>query len=753
MINVRRLTTSLFLALFLAAGLWPNLAPAQTFTPTGDTGQTAGDPPERVGRISFLSGIVSWRETEDEDWAAATLNYPVTSGNAFWTEPGARAELRVGGDSIRLDSGTELVIDQLDGLVTKVTVPQGIINMHIESRDPNEIYRVVTPRGDVDLLAPGTYRIDAGTEALPTAVAVLRGSARFVSETAATVVAGETVLASGDPVTLYVQRTMPSEFDDWSLARDNYEKPREVVRYVSPEMTGYEDLGAYGDWQTVPEYGPVWIPAAVPVGWAPYRFGHWAWIRPWGWTWIDDARWGFAPFHYGRWFFFNNRWCWWPGKRVHRPVYSPALVVFVGGGDFHVTVGARRRPAVGWIPLAPHEIYEPHFRASRKFKHDVNINIVKDDRRLSHEIDLADRRARQNVNRLNLFNQRFTTVVPRDDFEERRDVARTALPVPRQEAESAPVAAEDALPARQVRPRGGEGAARAPGPTTTRRFEGRPGKQLPGPDRERQAAPVTPAVTAPARQPRETGSSQRLQENLLPGAPSRRIRKMDTERRPAAPVTSGTQAAPARPAPGPRPVAREPIQTPAEQRQLDRRNEEKRQEQRQGRRETGTPQPRPEERQETATPQQPSEPRRTLEAPRPRPVERREPAAPQAQPSGRREVTAPQPRPVERRETVTPQQQIIDRGGGAPAQRPVIREREPREIAVPRPPQSTVLTPSEEGWVRQPGRTPAAKEQPRAREQKQPAANAPQREEGGNGNRKGRDPAPEQSRNQPKEQR
>jgi len=37
--------------------------------------------------------------------------------------------------------------------------------------------------------------------------------------------------------------------------------------------------------------------------WAPYREGHWAWIEPWGWTWVDDASFGFVTSHYGRWAF------------------------------------------------------------------------------------------------------------------------------------------------------------------------------------------------------------------------------------------------------------------------------------------------------------------------------------------------------------------------------------------------------------------------------------------------------------------
>ena len=52
---------------------------------------------------------------------------------------------------------------------------------------------------------------------------------------------------------------------------------------VSREMTGYQDLDANGQWSTLPDYGPVWIPTAVASDWAPYQFGHWAYIEPWGW--------------------------------------------------------------------------------------------------------------------------------------------------------------------------------------------------------------------------------------------------------------------------------------------------------------------------------------------------------------------------------------------------------------------------------------------------------------------------------------
>jgi hypothetical protein len=124
----------------------------------------------------------------------------------------------------------------------------------------------------------------------------------------------------------------------------------------------------------VPEYGVVWVPRAVPVGWAPYRFGHWVWISPWGWTWVEDEPWGFAPFHYGRWAFVGGYWGWVPGPIVVRPVYAPALVAFVGGGGWSLTVGFGGGFAgVAWFPLGPRDVYIPGYRCSPRYVENVNI--------------------------------------------------------------------------------------------------------------------------------------------------------------------------------------------------------------------------------------------------------------------------------------------------------------------------------------------------------------------------------------------
>ena len=60
--------------------------------------------------------------------------------------------------------------------------------------------------------------------------------------------------------------------------------------------------------------------------------------------------------------------------RVARPVYAPALVAFVGGSNWSVSVGAG--PAVGWVPLGWREPYIPWYRHSPNYVRNVNVTHV-----------------------------------------------------------------------------------------------------------------------------------------------------------------------------------------------------------------------------------------------------------------------------------------------------------------------------------------------------------------------------------------
>ncbi len=99
----------------------------------------------------------------------------------------------------------------------------------------------------------------------------------------------------------------------------------------------YDDLASYGNWIERPSYGWVWTPREVSTSWRPYQDGHWVWSDD-GWVWVSAEPYGWATYHYGRWYDDPEiGWSWVPGDE-----WGPAWVSWQGGGDY-----------VGWAPLPP----------------------------------------------------------------------------------------------------------------------------------------------------------------------------------------------------------------------------------------------------------------------------------------------------------------------------------------------------------------------------------------------------------------
>lgn len=102
-------------------------------------------------------------------------------------------------------------------------------------------------------------------------------------------------------------------------------------------------LAPHGEWFSTAEHRRVWRPHGLGVAWRPYSRGRWLYTDA-GWTWLSSFAWGWAPFHYGRWFLDRERgWAWVPGK-----AWSPAWVTWREGSGY-----------VGWAPLPPHARFVP----------------------------------------------------------------------------------------------------------------------------------------------------------------------------------------------------------------------------------------------------------------------------------------------------------------------------------------------------------------------------------------------------------
>jgi hypothetical protein len=406
-----------------------------------DSDDQGDDPPGRVARLNFSQGSVSFRPAGEDDWVTGVPNRPMVMGDDLWTDVDSRAEIHVGSAAIRMGQNTGITFLALDDNTTQIRLAQGELILRVRHVDDDDTYEIDTPNIAFSILQPGEYRIDVSADGSQTIATTWHGRGRVTGGGFSyTTVAGQSATFTGSDQLQYDLEQLPpqDDFDQWCFTRDTNEDQADSANYVSREMTGYEDLDESGTWSYEAGYGEVWAPSAVAVGWAPYRFGHWVWVSPWGWTWVEDEPWGFAPFHYGRWAFGGTRWFWVPGPVVVRPIWAPALVAFVGGGPgFHFSAGV----GVGWFPLGPGEVYVPSYRVSRNYVNNVNVtNTTVNITKVTNVYNTVIVN-KTTVNNITYVNQRTNgvTVVSHDAFVNARPVAQNVMKVSPQEIAAAPV--------------------------------------------------------------------------------------------------------------------------------------------------------------------------------------------------------------------------------------------------------------------------------------------------------------------------
>jgi hypothetical protein len=429
--------------------LWVSLLPSFALA-------DENDPPIRVARLAYTEGSVSFQPGGTQDWVAATINRPLTTGDQLWSDLNSRAELQLDGSFLRLAASTAVTLLNVGDNVTQIQLSSGTLVVRVRRLDDNETYEIDTPNLAFSILRPGLYRISVDATGASTAIRVRSGQGEVTGGgTAYTLQANEDEVFSGtDELAENAQPNPPGEdaFDAWSANRDGRWEHSVSSRYVSPDVVGYEDLDDQGSWSPTPEYGNVWFPRHVEAGWAPYHNGHWSYIAPWGYTWVDDQPWGFAPFHYGRWISVRGAWGWIPapprpefGAYV-RPVYAPALVAWVGVG-----VG------VAWFALGPREVYVPSYPVSRRYVNDINVSNTRVNTTIINNVYnttiINNRNVSQtNVNYVNRNVRGAVASTTSQAFNTAQPVSRNAVRVDQAALSRAPVHvfAPAAIPTRQA---------------------------------------------------------------------------------------------------------------------------------------------------------------------------------------------------------------------------------------------------------------------------------------------------------------
>jgi hypothetical protein len=400
--------------------------------------QNQVDPPTRVARLAYLSGEVSFAPAGENDWVEAHRNRPLTTGDKLYTNNG-RAELGIGTSSIVLDSSSNMDFLTLNDQMTQIELTQGSLSINVRKLHSGEVYEVDTPTIAFVADQVGSYRIDVDPNGQTTTVSVRRGAGDAIGEggTRVRVDEGQRVVFNDPQLRDYqtVDLRGNDNFDTYVQERVARYERAPARRYVSEEVVGYEDLDENGSWEDAPEYGHVWYPSGVASDWAPYHDGSWAWQDPYGWTWVDNSSWGFAPFHYGRWAYVGSRWGWVPGPVDVRPVYAPALVAFVGGGGFgvSVSVGGGGGP-IGWFPLGPRDVYFPSYHVDRNYFRNVNVSNT-----VVNTTQINNYYGQYSSGHVNYEQMRFAnrsvptaiTAVPATAFASGRPVAASAIAVNR----------------------------------------------------------------------------------------------------------------------------------------------------------------------------------------------------------------------------------------------------------------------------------------------------------------------------------
>src|SRR5712671_6578480 len=525
------------------------------------------DPPTRVARLAQAEGSVSFGPAGTDDWVSAVVNRPMTTGDKLWADHDSRAELHLGSASIRLGASTGFSFLNLDDRTAQLQLTEGTLRIRIRRLSRDEIFEVDTPNLAFNASRPGIYRINVNEAGDTTVVVVRDGEGEVTGGGQSYVVrSDETGIFTGtDQLNADIEGVGDEDdLERWSYERDRREDHSASRRYVSDEAIGYEDLDENGGWRDTPDYGAVWFPHTTVVGWAPYRYGHWVWIAPWGYTWVDDEPWGFAPFHYGRWVTVRGAWGWVPcrpaavvGVAYVRPVYAPALVAWVGGGGLAAGVSVGGGAAVGWFPRGPREVYGPAYAVSRTYVNRVNITNTTVNTTVVNNYynNVVVNKNVTNVRYVNQTAPGAVTATSTQTFTSGQSVHNNIVRVNEREIASARVvtAAPSVAPTRQsVVGVGRPAAARPPATFATRAVVAKTALPPPPARFEQQQA----AIQQNGGRPLATSQVRQIQQQQQPKVPVRMAP-------PARTVTPPPQNASNRP--GPPQNANRPMQPPNNQ--------------------------------------------------------------------------------------------------------------------------------------------------------------------------------------------
>ncbi len=302
----------------------------------------------RLARISYMEGNVSFQHASDNDWSAASVNFPMQPGDRIYTGPDGRAEIEFDDGSVcRLAENTDIELLSLRDDLIQWRIFSGLSTLTVPS---NLEFEIDTPAAAFNTLRMGAYRFDVVANGATDAI-VRRGELEAANNRfSRRIESGELlhIEPGGNGFDRMSRYDRHDQWDDWTDRRDAEVSAYADARFIPSTVTmGASELGRYGRWVSVDSYGSAWVPLHVDIYWSPYSVGRWSYRPRWGWTWVSYEPWGWLPYHYGRWYHHSRHgWCWIPGPAFAFNFWSPGLVAFYEGPGW-----------ISWGPLGPGDYY------------------------------------------------------------------------------------------------------------------------------------------------------------------------------------------------------------------------------------------------------------------------------------------------------------------------------------------------------------------------------------------------------------
>ena len=318
-----------------------------------------------VGRVSYIEGQLLRYVPENQDWVIDVKDAPFGLNDALYSDASAKAEfIMPNGIWVRIAGSTQIQLIALKPEASEIDVASGVARFY--NRTSDGILKVTTPFGYV-LAEPGsTVDIYVGDQSVE--VIALNGKVDYFQQSSneryEVVPGGPSVLADASQVGSS-EGQVDAPWDDWNAARDSLWSKRvqvngETVKQLPPQLQDDAyDLEESGTWEKVSYEGrehTFWRPTAVAASWQPFTVGRWTDYYG-DQVWVPDESFGYVTHHYGNWVIVNGKWFWAPPA----PVVQVAAGPVIGFGWYPGRVAWISNDAdVGWVPLAPAEVYYSH---------------------------------------------------------------------------------------------------------------------------------------------------------------------------------------------------------------------------------------------------------------------------------------------------------------------------------------------------------------------------------------------------------